>query len=411
MGMQHAAVTDLLSSRQELLHFAEEPEQIKTREGSSDLDDDIPLPHLPSLPRPSTFDRRFYPSLESTSLGSAIPQLHKLADSTSAWAGWTSSAFEPRPNHAQSTLFCQKIAPDLPAAFDTIGSQATTLRRRYAVEVDSDEEDVDDQRRRLSTACDELVLELLLSSRVSHPRPLSPNPPPEFVNSPHPPDRSPPALHFAHFRPHPHGKGRSRDEYSSADDDDDVAGSNWKKPSLKSAGVRALLSEWHLGSDPRSYTWSNPYADEQNKEDPFSQSQLKKEGKQRKHKREKLSVAPSSFALSSSQLSSTAAFPSSFPSHFSFAPAPPAAHPQAPASSQQLRRIPTIIEEGRSSSPGPSFPASQPQPFRSAAGESQPLRVPAAFGGALSQPLPGAFGAREKKEREKKKAKKRVSGF
>lgn len=402
-----------LAHRQELLHYAEQ-KKIKTREDSMDVDgeDRLPfsVPELPTLPRSSTFDNASQP-LSLSAVGSKS-QLQKLVEALSSTAGWSSLPLDISRNQPSSSKLRDQVAPDLPDGLSDMSKSAKTLKLRYGVDVDSDEEDVPPVRRAKSLACDEVILDMALSSILAHPRPMLLSAPPDNINTPHPPDQSPPPILFSHFRPQLHVKGKPVDGYSSADDDSDLPVDTWKKPSLKSEGVRALLSEWHVGSDPRFYAWINPYADEQAKDDPFSQSQAK-EDKKRKRKRERSTVAPSSFAFPSSQPSSSA-----FPSSYSFQPAPPVKHSLSQAAPQPVQRIPSIADEVRSSSPGPAFAASQPQLLRASNGDSQSLRAPSAFGPAASQILPGAFGGRafgagerEKKERDKKKAKKRVSGF
>ncbi|ORY58693.1 hypothetical protein BCR35DRAFT_355386 [Leucosporidium creatinivorum] len=407
---------------QELLTFAEH-DRDEAREDSMDLNDEtkpeFSLASLPPLPRPSTFTDPSRPSTRSIPLATSASHLQDLAIALSDTAGFSSTHFEPRPNHVQSGNQRLAYAPDLPTSFLDMPRQADVLKSRYGAVVDSDEdEETSLVRRAMANASEEVALDLALSAHVVSSTAVEPNPPPTLINAPHPPDQSPPPLHFTYFRPRRHINGRIVDDSDASDDDDET--SNWKKPSLNSVGVRALLSEWHVGSNPQSYAWSNPYADEQQKDDPFSQSQSTKAGKRRQKQRERSSVAPnlgpSSQAFSQSQ-ATTFGFPSSFPAPSSQAPPPFAT---SPAATPQRLRIPTILEQAPSSPSAPTFAASQPQPlgFGFGAGSSssfgsQDLRTPSAFGPAASQILPGAFGGREreKKEKDKKKGKKRVSGF
>lgn len=369
------------------------------------------LPSLPIFPRPSVFPDPLRPSPQSMPLDSSAPALGSMVASLSSAAAWTSTPFDLRRGHVESTNQRLAAAPDMPDNFDDMLAQSEALKRRYGADISDAEEGEEHKpssmRRAMAAACDELVLDIALSAHLSSTRSMDPNPPPPVINAPHPPEEPPPALHFTHFRPRRHVKGRPVHSDNDSSDDEGEA-SNWKKPSLKSAGVRALLSEWHIGSNPQSYAWSNPYADEQAKDDPFaSHSQKDSSQSQRKRQRDKSSAAPSqsqattfSFGFSSSQATPTVAS------------SQPATQPL-----QQRTRIPTILEEAPSSPSAPSFAASQPNPFAlgprgSGSFDSQSQRSPSAFGPAASQILPGAFGGREgKKEKDKKKAKKRVSGF
>lgn len=389
-----------------------------------DVDDEgkpeFGLSSLPTLPRSSTFADPSRSSIRSVPLATSASQLQHLATTLSDTAGYTSTHFDPQPNHVQADNQRLTYAPDLPNSFMDMPRQADVLKSRYGVVVDSqDDEEVSPVRRAMADATEEVVLDLVLSARVVSRNAVEPNPPPSYINAPHPPEQSPPPLHFTYFRPRRHVNGRVVDDSDASDDDDEM--SNWKKPSLNSVGVRALLSEWHVGSNPQSYAWTNPYADEQHKDDPFSQSQSTKSKKGRQRQREKASAAPN-FAPSSQMFSqsqaTTSGFPSSFPAPSSQVPPPFAT---SPAATPQRLRVPTILEQAPSSPSAPTFAASQPQPlgFGGAGGsssfgsQSQDLRAPGAFGPAASQILPGAFGGREreKKEKDKKKGKKRVSGF
>jgi hypothetical protein len=386
-----------------------------------DIDDErkpeFSFTSLPPLPRSSTFPDPSRPSTHSIPLATSANHLQDLSTALSDTAGFASTHFEPRPGHVESGNQRLAQAPDLPTSFLDMPRQADVLKNRYGAVVNSeDDEQAAPVRRAMANATEEVVLDLTLSAQVVSSNAVEPNPPPSFINAPHPPDQSPPPLHFTYFRPRRHVNGRIVDDSDASDDDEET--SNWKKPSLKSVGVRALLSEWHVGSNPQSYAWTNPYADEQNKDDPFSQSQSTKGKKGRPRQREKASaapsIAPSSQMFSQSQ-ATTFGFPSSFLPTSSQAPPPLAT---SPAATPQRLRVPTILEQAPSSPSAPTFAASQP-PFgagasRSFGSQSQSQsQAPGAFGPAASQILPGAFGGREreKKEKDKKKGKKRVSGF
>lgn len=391
-----------------------------TKDNSMDVDDEAKpefnLTSVPSLPRPSTFASSSRPLKCSIPLATSASRLQDLSNALADTAGYTSIHFEPRPSHVESGNQRLAYAPDLPTNFLDLPFRADMLKKRYGAVLDSEkDEEVSPVSRAMANASEEVVLDLAMSSQVVSKNAVEPNPPPSFINAPHPPDQSPPPLHFTYFRPRRHVNGRVVDDSDASDEDDEM--SNWKKPSLKSVGVRALLSEWHVGSNPQTYAWTNPYADEQNKDDPFSQSQSAKSKKGRQRLREKSSAAPG-FAPSSQMFSqsqaTTVGFSPSFPDHSSQAP-PPFATTSA-ATAQRLR-VPIILEQAPSSPSAPTFAASQPQFGGGASSafvsQSQDLRAPNAFGLAASQILPGAFGGREreKKEKDRKKGKKRVSGF
>jgi hypothetical protein len=214
---------------------------------------------------------------------------------------------------------------------------------------------------------------------------------------------------------------------------------NKKKLSLNGRGARLLLAEWHIGSDPRSYTWKNPYEGEKEKDDPYSQfsqsqsSQRKGKGKKRNQKDEGFLKASNSSSQSvPPQFSqSRFEFPSSFPaaadisssSQTYFPSFGVAAAAATSTSSLATRRLNTVSEEvfrhpPESSSQDYNSLGPQTQPVISVTGPAEPAMSGGGgggfFSGANSQIVPGVFGSRNGlggRGKEKKKTKKRVSGF
>ncbi|GAA6062350.1 hypothetical protein JCM10212_005692 [Sporobolomyces blumeae] len=301
-------------------------------------------------------------------------------------------------------------------------------------------------------ACEHVAAELDLSSTIVLPRPVEPDEPTDTPNQPQPATEPLPRVRLSYLQP---VLDPGQDSEAERDDDDLNGGRGErtgsedfgpmasgrrrkKKPPLQSIGTRLLLAEWHVGSDPRSYTWSNPYEAEKEKDDPFSQSQHTQfRAERRKARRNKAddfdssfrSSQPSMFNASSPLTSSSlhpsrfdfpSAFPSSSPASQSYFPsfgAPPSLNPvheepQSLSSSQDWTQV---------AATQPVISITAPSRFDdSARGPGSPLGP--FGGGANSQIVPGAFGSRnaggfgargkeKEKEKEKKKAKKRVSGF
>ncbi|GJN88547.1 hypothetical protein Rhopal_001513-T1 [Rhodotorula paludigena] len=280
-----------------------------------------------------------------------------------------------------------------------------------------------------------VATESRLASQVIFPRALELDEPTMFPNQPQPAKEEPPALHLCYLRPR-------RNSPTNSDDDNDLRRAPRRarkkqqlpKPTLDNLGARLLLAEWHVGADPRSYAWHNPYDDAKDKDlDSLAYSQSQANGKGSKRHKKKLEAgergAPSGMA-DIPPFSSSQPFPSSFPTAF-----PPSS--SLPASSQSYFPSlappgvpPTIVEEPPASSSQPTQTQdwahlAATQPTIAITGSSGPATgaspsAPGFFGGAASQVVPGAFGSRlavgagkvGASEREKKKkAKKRVSGF
>ncbi|GAA5978523.1 hypothetical protein JCM10908_004388 [Rhodotorula pacifica] len=247
------------------------------------------------------------------------------------------------------------------------------------------------------------------------PRAVEPDEPTLAPNQPQPADQDPPPLHLSYFRPR---ENESRDD---SDDARDVPRGKrprkrkGPKPSLDAVGPRLLLAEWHIGADPRSYAWHNPYEGEKNKSVYLDASQAGITRKARKKRDGTMSGVSFEF---SSQPSSSARPPafqpsSSFPasSQAYFPSLAPPSTPARPAVSQFEPRIPAS-----SSQDWTQAAATQPAISVTAPLDS-PARTAPPCAGAASQVVPGAFGSRLSvaghgvNVKDKKKGKKRVSGF
>ena len=257
-----------------------------------------------------------------------------------------------------------------------------------------------------------------LASHVVLPRAIEPDEPVRAPNQPQPADEDPPALHFSYLRPkaptpsglddlggegdvpasRTTGRGTRKRKAKGADHD---------PPSLDSLGARLLLAEWHVGADPRSYTWYSPYDDEQDKDlDALavSQAQASSSSRRKKREREAKTAGPASSAMSwqPSFPPSSASYGASSQSYF-----PSLAPPQVGGNR-------SLAHSQSQSQDWPQLAATQPT--ISVSGPADPSassQGPSGFGGAASQTVPGAFGSRLAvgAGRGKKKGKKRVSGF
>lgn len=292
-------------------------------------------------------------------------------------APWSGRAFDLGNDRQDVVERRQLLAPDLPPDNDLEGA-TRLLEARYGLQNAMDSEDplVQD----MSAACKELIADTALSNQLASVRPIRPNSPPPNINAPQSAEIPPPPFHLSYFRV-VGGNGITAED-SISDVDEDSTAPDWRKPSLVSSGVRSLLGEWHMGTNPQSYTWVNPYADELAKDDPLGLQAANLASKKRRKDRE-----PYSNYLESSQ--------HSVPSIV----VPSASIQQPPAFVS--RRISTIVEDTSARPMSASQPAFSISEF-----DSQQSSQPAA---AASQVVPGAFAGRDRDK--KKKAKKRVSGF
>lgn len=254
------------------------------------------------------------------------------------------------------------------------------------------------------------------ATEILLPRAVEPDEPTSAPNQPQPIDQDPPSLHFAYLRP-VEGDSDAEDE----NDEHSFLKQQRRKhrrrkgprPSLEHYGTRLLLAEWHIGADPRSYAWHNPYEGEKNKAALHSSSQVATSRKARK-KRDGTAAAVS-FDTSSQSLPSSfsPAFPPSSPfpasSQTYFPPlAPPPSTPARPRSRFEPQLPPMSSQDWT------QVAATQPAIAVTAPVDS-PAPAQPPFAGAASQTVPGAFGSRLSAGapggKDKKKGKKRVSGF
>ncbi|GAA6027069.1 hypothetical protein JCM8097_006086 [Rhodosporidiobolus ruineniae] len=295
----------------------------------------------------------------------------------------------------------------------------------------------------ISLAAAQTDAQRALASHILLPRPVEPDEPTMAPNQPQPADTDPPPLHFSYFRPHDPTPPGSEDEDADllqASSARRGVGRGKKKrarPSLQDAwGARLLLAEWHVGADPRSYIWTNPYADEEKKKEEEAglpaESQSQRSGRKgrRKAVQKEESYSATFVAPSSSQFpASSQAFPSAFPSSSFPAssqpfPAFPSSQPSTSTFQPQLppSSFPAVAFDSQSlSQPRHHLAATQPTisitgPSGDSQSQSQAQSQPFGVGGmgTASQTVPGAFGSRLQALKEKKKAgggKKRKAGF
>lgn len=384
------------------------PQSDSEEEDAQMVDRPTSTPGIEPLPRPSSFVPDKARPLLSSSLSSRLPRLDSLLSSFSQTAASSIRPFDTFP-HSRFNAF----APFPFSLQSTLAQRANHLRQTFNI-------DDSPSPSPSSLACDQVAVDLTLSSTILLPRMIEPDEPTDTPNQPQPATEDPPPLHLSYLRP-------IVSDLNYSDDDSEPTLSynsrrnQRKKPTLNGKGARLLLAEWHIGSDPRSYTWSNPYEGEKaTKEDDFSQTQSQSQRKKNRKKRggginnedsQFANSQPPAFSQSQSRFEFPSSFPSSSQSYFpslvgASRPPPP---PQPPSSSQS---------QGQSQDWNQ---AASTQPIISITGPGSETQsqsqVGGAWGGAAaSQIVPGAFGARQvvgasRKEKDKKKTKKRVSGF
>lgn len=324
--------------------------------------------------------------LQEHELSDAVEKVSELDKQASTKMPYSALIFNAGEQRDGARDRQQLLAPNFASSSTSATELAETLKQRYGLS------DVNDAsisiRKDMAMACEELALDSMISSRVSSIRPLEPNPPPPVVNAAQPADVSPPPLHLSHIRIK--GGAGITAVKSDDEDDEDPGTASWKKASILASGVRSLLGEWHMGSNPQSYVWSNPYADELAKDDPLGSQAAKVKSK----KRRKDETANSN-RISSSQVAPAIATSS-------LGSAPSFVNSQRPPALSS-RRISRIQED---SSQTHQFSASQPAFMTNV---SNPQDESQSGIAAASQIVPGAFGGRDREK--KKKGKKRVSGF
>ncbi|GAA5968283.1 hypothetical protein JCM11641_003796 [Rhodosporidiobolus odoratus] len=273
-----------------------------------------------------------------------------------------------------------------------------------------------------------------LASQIILPRAIEPDEPTMTPNQPQPGDLDPPQLHFSYFRPKDSTPLNSDAEDDEADMLPTSSGrrrrgrkSKPPPPLAEAWGARLLLAEWHVGADPRSYAWSNPYEGETEKKGEAGfvfgglQSVKGRKSQQDRYKENAL-YPPSSSQFGTSQPFASAFPSSSFPQPSQSQPFPPTYSSFPPFASQN---IPPPSSQAFLFAPShardpPSFAASQPAiSITAPADESLPASQSfsqVGFGSAATQVVPGAFGSRSRlqeiRERKKEKGgKKRKAGF
>lgn len=333
---------------------------------------------LPALPRSANFLSSHSPSIHSFTTERAIGSLDALARIAGAKVPWSTSLYESDPSQRKEF---QKSFPDL-SSWSELPSRAEEMAKRYSGESDS---------KMTAAASKQVLLDVKLASEIYSTRAMEPSPlSMSQNNSSYPIDQPPPSLHFHYFRPRPSPDFANREE-------EIIVGSGSRKrklnrPSLELSGARALLSEWQIGSDPTSYNWQNPYINETKKELELEYGENSSQG------RKKLNLKNREFEgeepLNSSQYGfGSKAFPPAF----------------APRKIDPIREESSPVRLNGDQSPRNLFG------FNSQPNFSRPEQVSSQFdsqsqdrrNGGASQVLPGTFGGRI----EKKKKKKRISGF
>ncbi|GAA6020073.1 hypothetical protein JCM11491_006384 [Sporobolomyces phaffii] len=248
----------------------------------------------------------------------------------------------------------------------------------------------------VSLACDRAAVDLSLASEIRLARAVEPDEPSETPNEPQPATEPTRAVHLSYVRPAAGGSDDDDDHDDGTDfDDSDSRGGGQRKNKKKKqprltgargAGTRLLLAEWHIGADPRAYAWSNPYAREK---DGGDVDDVHGHGGRLDRKGSKKHPAA---------LDRPRAAGRGFPARVD---------PSSSSSSQTY--FPSLVGTAQSSTAASQPVISVTGPSESSLGSSQ-FGFGFGFGGAQSQIVPGAFGSRTK-DRDKKKTKKRVSGF
>ncbi|GAA5853097.1 hypothetical protein JCM9279_000856 [Rhodotorula babjevae] len=348
-------------------------------------DDDVALE---PLPRPTAYDHlSSIPSESTAALDAALAA--------------APAALRLRPAHPPthfSTLLPRRLPP-----FAAAPAASATERLR-------------------ALAAERVERHHALASHILLPRAIEPDEPVRAPNQPQPADEDPPSLHFSYLRP----KAPTSADIDGPGGDGDVPGPrkvgrgarrkvkgvDLDPPSLDSLGARLLLADWHVGADPRSYTWFSPYDDDQDKDlDALavSQAQASSSSRRKKREREAAKVGPTSSAMSwqPSFPPSSASYGASSQSYFPSL-GPPQVGSNASLAQSQSQDWPQLAAtQPTISVSGPVDPSASSQ-------------GPPGFGGAASQTVPGAFGSRlgvgvgrggAGEKDKKKKGKKRVSGF
>lgn len=342
------------------------------------------------LPRTPTFFSPSAPSIHDLAVSDVADVLGPLSDTLEQAAPWSMLPFQARPDTPQ---FCSLIAPDITTDWTYFSENVERIKTRYQTT------GTDKIHAVASAACEQVALDLALASRIYSTRPMLPPPMrSDAVNETLPLDQPLPPIHFSWFRPTLSSERANQKEET-------IFGKGTRKrrqqrPSLELPGAQSILGEWHLGSDPDSFGWSNPYLEENKKSATVAPSQAEsslRNGRKRAREHELREDPPSS---------SQVVFGSSTQSSFSDRRINRIE--EGDESPQDSLRVPSGSRHARLSRRSDNFSASQPA-FGAApeSSQSQMQSLPNMFG-AASQVLPGTFGGRVEPKKIKKK---RVSGF
>ncbi|KAK4053012.1 hypothetical protein OIV83_001745 [Microbotryomycetes sp. JL201] len=301
--------------------------------------------------------------------------------------------------------------------------QLPSIARRLHPFADSAQNDDEDDQvaKLLALACSEIAIDAALSTAlVSRPTNSSIASSSHRNASHHPSEVAPPVqLAFHHLGSTRLGLGPDDEGESDAESDEEQE--TRRKPSLKSSGLRSILDEWQLGTDPLAYRWSNPYTEDSQMDMLASQTQP-----QNRRKRARFGEGSSQTINPFSQVPDV---PPSITILSSQQAAPPviASSNLSRMSAHRVGRA-NIINKQSSSIPFSPLPhrttmsASQPAAATHGTSSSQPsilvtdsqddvsMSPSKDMSGAMSQALPGAFGGRQHFKKDKKKSR-RQQGF
>lgn len=371
-----------------------------------------------SLPRPSSFPASLPNKVIRAGVASTSTFLWQEFVRDSAPVPFSASVAQGKRPEAATEGWVKHYGLQLPAGLTDMSLLSRRLSDRY-------KQSGEGLKKRSTSlvqfAAEEAALDLALSSKLFSVRRSQQNTPSILVNASQPPSETPPEFHLSFMKLGKSRRGIGVNDAGESDEDSDAETGTRRRPSLKSFGVRSVLAEWHVGSDPKQYSWSNPYSDDDAKYDLLASYQTiaPDNGSRKKPRLQR----GSSYTQMRSDFSQGTSLPVPAMSQFRSSQMPPpllSSSMQPPAiSSPRLGRA-TILQ--------PSFPrprrpeavpsASQPvvrfqEDTQSSSQLTESTGHKNDFDAAASQVVPGAFGSREafRKDKDKKKAKKRVSGF
>ena len=295
--------------------------------------------------------------------GSAFP-LDILADQLAALDIWASA---PWSTHLKS----DHLVPDAATRLDVVAEKSAQLLQDYSIGGhEPDDDEGDEVNRHLKSACDQLALDMALSSRIISSHALDPIPDRIQTDAPQmlgitPNANDLPRIEFGFFAPaRLKPKRTTRTSTRSARDANDM--------SVDTEAARLLLNDWPLGGDPFKLDYRDRYSNDQ----PVSKVES--------------IVKP---AVKAPGLSASQPLPGRTSSN-AFASSSKHRIPAIPQ--LQTRQAPTLAA---TRSEGP-MSYSQGADMQDSQSQSQSQQV-------YSQIVPGPFGGRPAKP----KGKKRVAGF